>query len=112
MEWLFWPGVADFAVVDISTWAPLWSLLVFFVFWTLPNGEHIFLHLPFLWQFHQVHHSVKEIGFAAHFRYHWMENILCKPMKTLAVMLLGGFEPEQAFIVHFCHQHWTFKPPT
>lgn len=96
-------GIADFAVVDISTWAPLWSLLVFFVVLDFAQwGTHILLHrIPFLWQFHQVHHSVKEMGFAAHFRYHWMENILYKPMKTLAVMLLGGFEPEQAFIVHF-----------
>jgi sterol desaturase/sphingolipid hydroxylase (fatty acid hydroxylase superfamily) len=48
-----------------------------------------------------VHHSVKEMGFAAHLRYHWMENILYKPLKTLGVLVLGGFEPEQAFIVHF-----------
>jgi len=30
-----------------------------------------------------------------------VENILYKPLKTFAVMLLGGFEPEQAYIVHF-----------
>ena len=30
-----------------------------------------------------------------------MENILYKPLKTIAVMLLGGFEPEHAYIVHF-----------
>jgi sterol desaturase/sphingolipid hydroxylase (fatty acid hydroxylase superfamily) len=30
-----------------------------------------------------------------------MENILYKPLKTLGVMVLGGFEPEQAYIVHF-----------
>jgi sterol desaturase/sphingolipid hydroxylase (fatty acid hydroxylase superfamily) len=30
-----------------------------------------------------------------------MENILYKPLKTVGVMLLGGFEPQQAFIVHF-----------
>ena len=41
------------------------------------------------------------MGFAAHLRYHWMENILYKPFKVIALMLLGGFEPEQAFIVHF-----------
>ena len=41
------------------------------------------------------------MGFAGHLRYHWMENVLYKPMKTLGVMLLGGFEPHQAFIVHF-----------
>ena len=41
------------------------------------------------------------MGFAAHLRYHWMENLFYKPVKTLGVMILGGFEPEMAFIVHF-----------
>jgi sterol desaturase/sphingolipid hydroxylase (fatty acid hydroxylase superfamily) len=30
-----------------------------------------------------------------------MENIFYKPLKTIGVMLIGGFEPEQAYIVHF-----------
>lgn len=30
-----------------------------------------------------------------------MKNIFCKPLKTIAVILLGGFELEQAYIVHF-----------
>jgi sterol desaturase/sphingolipid hydroxylase (fatty acid hydroxylase superfamily) len=30
-----------------------------------------------------------------------MENIFYKPLKVLGVMILGGFEPEQAYIVHF-----------
>ena len=55
----------------------------------------VLLHqYEFLWKFHQVHHSVKEMGFAAHLRYHWMENIFYKPLKTIAVMLLGGYELE------------------
>ena len=79
------------------------QILIFFVLLDFLQWlTHILLHkIPFLWQFHQVHHSVKEMGFAAHFRYHWMENILYKPFKTLGVMLLGGFEPDQAYIVHF-----------
>ncbi|WP_097044853.1 sterol desaturase family protein [Flagellimonas pacifica] len=91
------------AVIDFSTW-PIWAqLLVFFVILDFVQWiTHILLHkLPFLWRFHQVHHSVKEMGFAAHLRYHWMENVLYKPLKTFGVMLLGGFEPEQAYIVHF-----------
>ncbi len=83
---------------------PMWAeLAVFFVLLDFFQWfTHILLHkYSFLWQFHKIHHSVKEMGFAAHFRYHWMENILYKPLKTLGVMLLGGFEPQQAFIVHF-----------
>ncbi|WP_343487143.1 sterol desaturase family protein [Allomuricauda sp. d1] len=91
------------AIIDFSPW-PLWAqLLVFFVLLDFVQWlTHIALHrVPLFWRFHQVHHSVKEMGFAAHLRYHWMENILYKPLKTLGIMLLGGFEPEQAYVVHF-----------
>lgn len=91
------------ALIDIKDW-PMWvQLLLFFVVLDFVQWiTHIALHkFPLLWRFHQVHHSVKEMGFAAHLRYHWMENILYKPLKTFGVMLLGGFEPEQAYIVHF-----------
>lgn len=91
------------ALIDLSTLPAPLSLLLFFVVLDFAQwGTHVLLHrIPALWRFHQVHHSVKEMGFAAHFRYHWIENILYKPFKTLALMLLGGFEPEQAYIVHF-----------
>ncbi|WP_418603937.1 sterol desaturase family protein [Hwangdonia sp.] len=95
--------VKSLAVVDIAT-IPMWSqLLIFFVFQDFVQWfTHVLLHrYNVLWKFHKVHHSVKEMGFAAHLRYHWMENIFYKPLKVLVVMLLGGFEPEQAFIVHF-----------
>ncbi|MDC8005831.1 sterol desaturase family protein [Aureisphaera galaxeae] len=95
--------MTSLALIDMSAW-PLWAqLLVFFIVLDFVQWfTHILLHkYPFLWQFHKVHHSVKEMGFAAHLRYHWMENILYKPLKTFGVMILGGFEPEQAFIVHF-----------
>ncbi|WP_299336388.1 sterol desaturase family protein [uncultured Psychroserpens sp.] len=91
------------ALFDPSGW-PMWlQLLVFFIVLDFVQWfTHVLLHkYPVLWRFHKVHHSVKEMGFAAHLRYHWMENILYKPLKTFAVMILFGFEPEQAYIVHF-----------
>ena len=91
------------ALIAPSTW-PLWlQLLVFFIILDFVQWfTHTLLHkYSFLWKFHKVHHSVKEMGFAAHLRYHWMENIFYKPLKTFAVMILFGFEPEQAYIVHF-----------
>lgn len=93
----------SFSLVDLTT-LPNWlQLVVFFIVLDFVQWfTHVLLHkYDVLWRFHQVHHSVKEMGFAAHLRYHWMENILYKPLKTLGVLLLGGFEPEQAFIVHF-----------
>ena len=91
------------AVFNISNWPVGLQLVVFFVILDFVQWlTHVLLHkYEVLWRFHKVHHSVKEMGFAAHLRYHWMENILYKPLKTLGVMVLGGFEPEQAYIVHF-----------
>jgi len=90
-------------LIDLSPLHSGVGLLVFFIINDFVQWfTHIMLHkFPIFWRFHKVHHSVQEMGFAAHLRYHWMENILYKPLKTLVVMLLGGFEPEQAFIVHF-----------
>ena len=98
-------GIRDesLALFDPSGW-PMWvQLLVFFIVLDFVQWfTHTLLHkYPFFWKFHKVHHSVKEMGFAAHLRFHWMENILYKPLKTFAVMILFGFEPQQAYIVHF-----------
>lgn len=91
------------SVVNLSALSPIVQLVIFFVLLDFVQWlTHVALHRwTVLWQFHKVHHSVEEMGFAAHLRYHWMENILYKPLKTLGVMLLGGFEPSQAYIVHF-----------
>ena len=98
-------GIApnSIALIDLSTFSQISQLIIFFI--TLDFFQwltHIMMHrFDFLWKFHKVHHSVKEMGFAAHFHYHWMENILYKPLKVFAVMLIGGFEPEQAYLIHF-----------
>ena len=98
-------GIASnsIAVIDLSTFSQISQLIIFFI--TLDFFQwltHIMMHrFDFLWKFHKVHHSVKQMGFAAHFHYHWMENILYKPLKVFAVMLIGGFEPEQAYLIHF-----------
>jgi len=96
-------SMKSIALLNLSELPALIQLVVFFVVLDFVQWvTHILLHkIPLLWQFHKIHHSVKEMGFAAHLRYHWMENILYKPLKTFGVMLLGGFEPEQAYIVHF-----------
>lgn len=91
------------AILDIGAF-PMWSqLLIFFVVLDFVQWlTHVALHrFDWMWRFHQVHHSVKEMGFAAHLRFHWMENIFYKPLKTLGIMVIGGLEPEQAYIIHF-----------
>ena len=83
---------------------PLWAfILLFFIINDFVQWfTHVMLHkFPLLWRFHKVHHSIEEMGFAGHLRYHWMENLFYKPLKTFAVMILVGAEPEHAFFVHF-----------
>jgi sterol desaturase/sphingolipid hydroxylase (fatty acid hydroxylase superfamily) len=71
---------------------PMWAILIIgfllrdFVQWWI----HRLLHkVDFLWQFHKVHHSVEEMGFAAHLRYHWMENIVYRTIEYLPLALIG-----------------------
>jgi sterol desaturase/sphingolipid hydroxylase (fatty acid hydroxylase superfamily) len=92
-----------FALVDIGSY-PEWAQLVIFFVATdfIQWFTHTLLHrYDILWRFHKVHHSVIQMGFAAHLRYHWMENVFYTPMKYIAVMLIGGFTPDQAFIVFY-----------
>ncbi len=91
------------SIIDLQN-LPAWlQLLIFFILNDFVQWlTHVCLHkFSFFWNFHKVHHSVKEMGFAAHLRYHWMENILYKPLKTFVVLILVGGEPKDAFIIHF-----------
>ena len=84
-------GITNLLAFEVMTW-PLWShLLIGFVvrdfvqWWT-----HRLLHrVPALWEFHKVHHSVEQMGFAAHLRYHWMENILYRTIEYIPLALIG-----------------------
>jgi sterol desaturase/sphingolipid hydroxylase (fatty acid hydroxylase superfamily) len=57
--------------------------------------------VPLFWNFHKVHHSVKQMGFAAHLRYHWMEPVIYKSMLYIPLAIIGGFTIQDVFIVHF-----------
>ena len=72
--------------------SPLWVILLVgflvrdFVQWWV----HRLLHRSDrLWEFHKVHHSVQEMGFAAHLRYHWMENVVYRTLEYIPLALLG-----------------------
>ena len=92
-----------FRLVDISTLPKFWSLFIFFIVsdfvqWCTHNVLH---RVPFLWSFHKVHHSVKQMGFAAHLRYHWMEPIVYKSLLYIPIAIIGGFTAKDVAIVHF-----------
>jgi sterol desaturase/sphingolipid hydroxylase (fatty acid hydroxylase superfamily) len=55
--------------------------------------------VPWLWEFHKVHHSVEEMGFAAHLRFHWMETIVYKTIQYIPLAMIG-FGLTDFFIIH------------
>lgn len=76
----------------------LFFIISDFIQWNVHRMLHTF---PFLWKIHKTHHSVKEMGFAAHFRYNWMEPIVYKSILYIPIILIGGFNLQDVFIVHF-----------
>lgn len=102
-ESLFPNGANSLILYDTKQLPYIAQLIVFFI--TLDFIQwltHRLLHrFEFLWNFHKVHHSVEEMGFAAHLRFHWMENVFYSPMKYIIMVLIGNFNPEDAFIVYY-----------
>ncbi|GAB5550841.1 MAG: hypothetical protein Sapg2KO_04320 [Saprospiraceae bacterium] len=72
--------------------APMWLVLLIgflvrdFIQWWIHRLLH---YVPRLWEFHKVHHSVEQMGFAAHLRYHWMENVVYRTLEYIPLALLG-----------------------
>ncbi|MDX1627141.1 MAG: sterol desaturase family protein [Fulvivirga sp.] len=94
-------GITNLVAIEINDWprwAQLLSLFVIrdFIHWWV----HRLLHRnAFLWEFHKVHHSVEQMGFAAHLRYHWMETIAYRTLEYIPLAMIG-FGIDDFFIVH------------
>ncbi len=87
---------------------PYWTILLVgflvrdFVQWWI----HRLLHKSDrLWEFHKVHHSVEEMGFAAHLRYHWMENVVYRTLEYIPLALLG-IGLHDFFVIHIFTLAW------
>lgn len=66
-------GVKNLIAFQVQAW-PVWAqlLTLFIVRDFIQWNVHRLLHRSdFLWKFHKVHHSVQQMGFAAHLRFHW-----------------------------------------
>lgn len=85
-------------VNDLPIWVQLLTLFIIRDF--IHFNVHRLLHrYEWLWQFHKVHHSIEEMGFAGHLRYHWMENIVYKTLEYIPLAMIG-FGIDDFFIVH------------
>ncbi|MEM7437882.1 MAG: sterol desaturase family protein, partial [Myxococcota bacterium] len=111
-------GIEDLAWIDVSALPIAVQLLLMFVlrdfiqYWT-----HRLLHrVPRLWNFHKVHHSVEQMGFAAHLRYHWMETVVYRSIEYIPLAMIG-FGIEEFFAINMIAlaighiNHANIRPP-
>ena len=93
----------DLQLIHMEAWPKAASLILFFIVSDFVQwATHIMLHrVPFFWKLHKVHHSVEQMGFAAHLRYHWGETIIYKSMLYIPLAIIGGFKVSDVFIVHY-----------
>lgn len=94
-------GITNLVALEVSSW-PVWTQLLVlfiardFIHWNV----HRLLHrVSWLWEFHKVHHSVEQMGFAAHLRYHWMENVVYRVLEYIPLAMIG-FGITDFIIVH------------
>ena len=114
--WLGYENGIAKAVFALPVWA--YFLVLFLVSDFISWNVHRWLHKSArLWQFHKLHHSVEEMGFAAHVRYHWMENVVYWSVRVLPLTLLG-YDLVDLFALHvlnvasghFNHTNITVSP--
>jgi sterol desaturase/sphingolipid hydroxylase (fatty acid hydroxylase superfamily) len=94
-------GIQNLVAIELAHW-PSWAklLTMFVVADFIQWNIHRLLHrVPMLWEFHKLHHSVEEMGVAAHFRYHFMENVIYKTLQYIPLAMLG-FGLQDFFIIH------------
>lgn len=94
-------GIENTVAIRVMNW-PVWAQLLTlfilrdFIHWNV----HRLLHkVPWMWEFHKIHHSVTQMGVAAHLRYHWMETIFYRTIEYIPLALIG-FGIDDFFAVH------------
>ncbi len=101
-------GGFDLQAINPMRNFPFWAILLigFFVRDFVQWWIHRLLHKSErLWEFHKVHHSVEEMGFAAHLRFHWMENIVYRVLEYIPLALLG-IGLHDFFVIHIFTLIW------
>jgi sterol desaturase/sphingolipid hydroxylase (fatty acid hydroxylase superfamily) len=83
------PSPEDMAL--LRTFPLVYQFAFYWVFrdfleWIVHNLLH---RVPFLWQFHKLHHSITEMDFIGNFRFHWMEIIVYGVLTWLPLIVLG-----------------------
>ena len=73
---------------DVPLWAQFAIFIVVkdFVEWCIHNLLH---RVPWLWEFHKLHHSIRELDWIGNMRFHWMEVVVYKTLSYLPLVMMG-----------------------
>ena len=93
-RWLAAEGLTDAVYRNAAADWPLWAQIVValfavdFIQWCVHNLLH---RVPFLWELHKAHHSVKdgEMDWIVSFRFSWLEVIVYKSVLYLPLVFFG-----------------------
>jgi sterol desaturase/sphingolipid hydroxylase (fatty acid hydroxylase superfamily) len=99
-----WPWWAQFVALLVS---------IDFVKWSIHNLLH---RVPWLWEFHKVHHSIVELDWIGDWRFHWGEMLVYNGLLYAPTALLGA-SAEVALAVgvfdtligHFAHANLRWR---
>ena len=86
-----WPLVSPESLQLLKS-LPLWLQFLFFLVfkdlleWLVHNLLH---RVPWLWQFHKLHHSIEALDWIGNMRFHWMEIVVYKSLTYLPLVILG-----------------------
>lgn len=78
--------------LNLFSHTPIWvQFIVYFIFsdfieWCVHYSLH---RLPWLWEFHKLHHSILELDWIGNFRFHWMEIFIYRSVKYFPLVILG-----------------------
>ncbi len=86
------PALGHAKSLHLLATQPLWVqfvcffLLKDFLEWCVHNLLH---RVPWLWEFHKLHHSIDEMDWIGNFRFHWMEIVVYQGLTYLPLVMLG-----------------------
>lgn len=94
-------GIRNLVAIEIDSWSRWAQLLTLFLMRDFIQWNvHRLLHrVPALWELHKVHHSVQQMGFAAHLRYHFGETLVYRSIEYLPLAMIG-FGISDFILVH------------
>jgi sterol desaturase/sphingolipid hydroxylase (fatty acid hydroxylase superfamily) len=88
----YWCGENNFGIFNwmgLSYWPSV--ILTIVLLDLVIYYQHILTHkIPFLWKFHQVHHSDRDLDITSALRFHPIEIIFSMMLKTMVISLMGA----------------------